>query len=290
MEAPIKIDEKVVGKLIFDESELHALSGRDHSEVLERLSQLVATTLKNEELIAEIKAMDEVHSDFVSSFPHELRTPITIIKDSLSMLSQGELGELNEMQSKSLGLVTRNVDRLWCLSEELMEISRIALARAGIKRTLFDLNTVIREVLIAARSFAQTKGIRVTSSLVDEPVYIWADKDKVGVVLTSLVENAIKYNKDNGSVDVSLKVLSETVEISVKDSGPGINPEDVKRLFDKFYRIERSIRTKCGHWGVGLVVVNDIVQLHGGRVCVESGPEKGSLFIVSLPKDLRKRG
>ncbi len=284
---PIKISNKVVGTIQVDEKIFKDTCGEESLEVLKGAGDLIAIAIKSAGLEKEIKTLDSVQSDFISSFPHELRIPITVIKDSLHMLLEGALGTVNDDQTKILTLASNNVERLWRLSEELLDLSAIASAKTPMKRALFDIAGLSAVAVMKYQSTAKERGVLLAADLPDTKVEIWGDGDKLDKAICHLIDNAIKYNTKNGRVDVRMQDTDKWVMVHVSDTGAGISPEDIGRVMDKFYRVTMRSSGEAKKWGVGLPIVKEIVVMHGGDIAIESEVGKGSTFTITLPKSLR---
>jgi signal transduction histidine kinase len=287
VEIPIKIQNKTVGLMRIDEKLFKEVCADEGLEVLKEAGHLLEIALESARLEHELKMLDSMRSDFISNFPHELRVPITVIRESLGMVLDGTLGEINERQKKVLLVAEDSLMRLWRLSEELLELSEIVSAKAPMKRKLLDIVRITAKGIARHRQKAKERGISLDAKLPDKKIRIWADEEKLNRMFDRLIDNAIRYNKANGSVEVSLKVAGNSVRISVSDTGAGIAREDLSRVFDKFYRITMRTRGDGKRWGIGLPLVKEIVQMHLGSVSVESELGRGSVFVVSLPKSLR---
>jgi two-component system phosphate regulon sensor histidine kinase PhoR len=277
------------GAIAIDERFIKGLFPQDHEDVLKDIAGLVALAIKNARVENEMIALDNVRSDFISSFPHELRTPLAVIKEAVSLLLDGTLGEINFQQRKSLKLASDNIERLCRLTEELVELSRIVSAKASAARRRFDVTGLVKKIIGDFGKKAKENRLSFKARLPAKKVNIWGDKDKLGVALSHIVENAIKYNKPGGSVEITLEDAGKAVRISVSDTGAGIARADLDKILDKFHRVTMRARNLPARWGMGLPIANDITQLHGGRIGVESEPGRGSRFTVILPKELRSR-
>lgn len=284
---PIKIDDRIVGVIKVDEKMFRETWGDECLEILKASGDLLAIAIKNAHLEHGIRMLDGVRTDFISSFPHELRTPITIMKDTFSMLLDGTLGEINDKQRKALQLAASNVERLWRLSEELLELSAIALAKTQMKRKLLDVVELIADRIAKFHPIAEHLGILLVNGLPEEKIEIWGDKDKLSQAIDCLIDNAIKYNQRPGKVHICLEDGADSVKIDISDTGAGIAEEDFGMIFDKFYRVTMRAKNSIKKWGIGLPVVREIIEMHRGTVSVKSEIGKGSTFTLTLPRSLR---
>jgi PAS domain S-box-containing protein len=232
-----------------------------------------------------LKELDKLKSDFVSNVSHELRTPLTAIKGSVDNMLDGLTGELNEKQSRYLTRIKSNADRLARLINDLLDLSRI---EAGIKlnRINLSLPTVVKEVVESLGSVAAEKLINFEIKTADNDLTAWADPDRVAEVLTNLLGNAIKFSPTGGNVTVSLaRSRNNWVKVSITDTGTGIRPEEANRIFDKFYQVSHPEQPKATGTGLGLPIAKALVEMHGGRIWLESQVGHGSVFSFTLPAE-----
>jgi signal transduction histidine kinase len=224
----------------------------------------------------------------VSNVSHELKAPLATVKEALLLLSEGSLGVITEKQKKFIDISTHNVERLNRLINEFLDSARQANAVSSMKRSLFSITDAAKAIMESLDVIAREKGIALEGVIPDKKIEIWGDPDKLNQVISNLVDNAIKYNRPAGLVRVSLEEADNTINISVKDTGVGIPKDDLDKVFDRFYRVERSYTSGIPGTGLGLSIVKDIVNMHKGAISVESEINGGSKFTVALPKNLRK--
>jgi len=256
----------------------------DLQESYMRLEQKVADRtvelmIANEKL----KDLDKLKSDFVSNVSHELRTPLTAIKGSVDNMLDGITGSLNEKQNRYLGRVKSNSDRLARLINDLLDLSRIE-AGINLKPSNLSLVSIAKEVAETLRPVASEKQIEIGIEAPDNSLTAWADPDRISEVLMNLVGNAIKFTPTLGKVTISLhRNGNESVKVSVEDTGPGIPSEEAARIFDKFYQVTQTEKQKTRGTGLGLSIAKALVELHGGKIWLESEAGKGSMFCFTLP-------
>jgi PAS domain S-box-containing protein len=232
-----------------------------------------------------LKELDKLKSDFVSNVSHELRTPLTAIKGSVDNMLDGLTGELNEKQSRYLVRIKSNADRLARLINDLLDLSSIE-AGIKLKRTNLSLPAVAREVVESLGPVAAEKRISFEIKCADTNLTAWADADRIAEVLTNLVGNAIKFTSTDGNVTVSLARSEDGwVKVSVADTGPGITSEEARRIFDKFYQVSNAEQRKATGTGLGLPIAKALVEMHGGKIWLESKVGKGSIFSFTLPAE-----
>ena len=232
-----------------------------------------------------LKELDKMKSDFVSNVSHELRTPLTAIKGSVDNMLDGLTGDLNEKQSRYLVRIKSNADRLARLINDLLDLSRIE-AGIKLKRTNLSLPTVAREVVESLGPVAAEKLISFEIECADNDLTAWADPDRIAEVLTNLLGNAIKFTPTCGKVTVSLvRNGDDWVKISIADTGPGIPSEEASRIFDKFYQVNQPEQRKAIGTGLGLSIAKALVEMHGGKIWLESEAGRGSIFSFTLPAE-----
>ncbi len=232
-----------------------------------------------------LEELDKLKSDFVSNVSHELRTPLTAIKGSVDNMLDGLTGDLNEKQSRYLVRIKSNADRLARLINDLLDLSRIE-AGIKLKRTNLGLVATAREVAESLGPVAAEKLISFEIECADNDLTAWADSDRITEVLTNLLGNAIKFAPARGKVTVSLvRYAIDWVKISISDTGPGIASEEASRVFDKFYQVSQPELQKARGTGLGLSITKTLVELHGGKIWLESEAGRGSTFSFTLPAE-----
>ncbi len=231
-----------------------------------------------------LRDLDKMKSDFVSNVSHELRTPLTAVKGSVDNMLDGLTGSLNEKQTRYLTRVKSNTDRLARLINDLLDLSRIEAGGIDIKPTVLTPEILAKEVNESLRSIVVDKLIDLEVTCRENDITAWADRDKVTQILMNLVGNAVKFTSSHGNVTVAIERNDdEWVQISVADTGPGIPCEELDRIFDKFYQLAQMDKRKSRGTGLGLAISKALVQMHGGKIWVESELGKGSTFSFTLP-------
>jgi len=231
-----------------------------------------------------LKELDKMKSDFVSNVSHELRTPLTSIKGSVDNMLDGLTGSLNEKQIRYLNRIKSNTDRLSRLINDLLDLSRIESGHVEVRPTNLPLTALAEEVAEHMKALAAEKLIRIEIPPADPKVTAWADRDKVTQVLMNLISNAVKFTPRDGKITVALeKNGSDYIQISVADTGPGILPEERNRIFSKFYQVANVDKQKPKGSGLGLAISKALVEMHGGKIWMESEVGKGSTFYFTLP-------
>jgi two-component system phosphate regulon sensor histidine kinase PhoR len=233
--------------------------------------------------LTRLKQLERTRQEFVANVSHELRTPLSLIKGYVETLLDGAKDN-PEVARKFLETIDRNAERLKLLIEDLLTISELEAGRLKLNLQPVPLRPLVEKLLADFRSLAEAKQV----SLVDEApeVTVRADAGRLEQVLCNLIENAIKYGKTQGTVSVRARPLDDSqVEVSVTDNGPGIPPESLERIFERFYRVDKARSREQGGTGLGLSIVKHIVQTHGGKAWAKSEPGHGATFYFTLPQE-----
>lgn len=231
-----------------------------------------------------LKELDKMKSDFVSNVSHELRTPLTSIKGSVDNMLDGITGPLSEKQMRYLTRIKSNADRLARLINDILDLSKIEAGKIDLRPASLSLLSLTQEVTESVRPVAAEKLISLEVATPDPHITAWADRDKVTQVLMNLISNAVKFSPSHGKVTVAIQRNGDQwVQISVIDTGPGIAPEEAGKIFDKFYQIAHADKQKTRGTGLGLAISRSLVELHGGKIWVETEVGKGSAFSFTLP-------
>lgn len=230
--------------------------------------------------ITHFKELDELKSDFVATVSHDLRAPLTFMRGYTTMLPM--VGELTDKQAEYIDKILQGVGQMSELIDDLLDLGRVE-AGVGLERKPCHLGAILIEAVDGMRARAITKGLALRLEPPEETAVVAGDAALLRQMVANLVDNAIKYTPDGGTVTVGLVVHDMQAAISVTDTGIGIAPDDQVRLFEKFYRIRRRDTADIPGTGLGLAIVKSIAERHGGRVWVESELSKGSSFHVLLP-------
>jgi len=235
--------------------------------------------------ITEMRKLELVRRDFVANVSHELKTPLTSIKGFIETLLEGALDD-KENSRHFLEIIQGHAERLNSLINDLLDLASIESKQVALKKEVFALDKLVEEVVRGFKSHLRKKGIEVHNKVLLQATVI-ADRDKIEQVLTNLIDNAIKFNRDKGSVEISSEELGQDIKITVEDTGVGIPPSDIPRIFERFYRVDKARSREMGGTGLGLSIVKHIVELHGGSVGVESIEGLGSKFWFTIPMEAR---
>lgn len=232
--------------------------------------------------ITELRRLEKIRKDFVANVSHELRTPLTSIKGYVEALLDGAKDD-PEASAKFLGIILTQSDRLNLIIEDLLELSKIESGRVSFKQDPIDIRNVIERTLSMIKPLADKKGHRLVSVIDDQLPTLAGDEDRLVQVLTNLLDNAVKYTPEQGTITVAAHSTPQQLELSVTDTGIGIPEQDRPRVFERFYRVDKARSRELGGTGLGLAIVKHIVEGHGGQVWVEGNHPSGSRFVVRLP-------
>jgi signal transduction histidine kinase len=230
----------------------------------------------------DLKNLEEMRRAFVSDVSHELRSPLTSMQGFLQGMLDGTIPE--EERSPYLGRVLDETRRLSRLVSSLLELSRIESGKVPLEPTRFDINELIGKVLARMAPRIEARGLDVDALFRQDPCYVRADVDRVDQALTNLIDNAVKYVQEGGSLTISTDASGPVAEVSVSDNGPGIPESEQPYIFDRFHTVDKA-RTSGRGTGLGLAITRRVLRLHGQDIRVESTPGKGSAFIFTLPTD-----
>ena len=229
-----------------------------------------------------LKELDRLKSEFVSMASHELKTPLTSIKLSMDVL-RSLSGSEKDIRTKDelFGIVDRNIERQSRLVTDLLDISRIETGSLKFNLEPVDLYDIIRESVKGMRDIAEEKGISVHTDLEGETLAITGDRDRLVQVFVNLIGNALKFT-EKGEIRIQVRMVAGNPEIRVSDTGIGIPPEELDRIFDKFHQVDSGLTREAGGTGLGLAICRGIIEGHGGSIRAESEVGRGSTFVIVL--------
>lgn len=245
----------------------------------------VAAVLRD--ITREIEA-DKAKREFIATVSHELRTPLTSVKGYIDLLMLGTAGPVSDMQKTFLQVVKSNADRLNALVEDLLEISRLENGKVALNVRPLFLPDLVNDICASLRTETERK--RMSLSVEIDPLLpsVEADPKRVGQVLTNLLSNAHKYTRDGGQISVHCMRRDDLVQVDVSDTGVGIPPEELPKMFSRFFRTNNALKDEVGGTGLGLSIAKSFIELHGGDMWVTSELEVGSTFSFTLPIEYRR--
>jgi signal transduction histidine kinase/CheY-like chemotaxis protein len=256
-------------------------------ELLSVLGSQAAVAIDNARMFREIQdayqrlaELDHLKSEFISIAAHELRSPLAVVLAYAALLEEEATGPVRE----HLGQVVQAAMQLKSIIDEMVSLRRIDTGEAQVSIASLDLGSAVANVLAELRLLADRKCQVVTVSLPPDLPRVRADPQVLQLILSSLLSNAIKFSPERGEIHVSASSASGRVAIAVRDTGVGIPAEELKRIFERFYQVEDSLRRKHGGIGLGLAIAREMAELIDGSIAVESKVGRGSTFTLTLPE------
>lgn len=229
------------------------------------------------------RALERSRDEFISMISHELRSPLTVVKESMQLFYDGVLGPPTDKQKEIIKIGLDNAARLNRLIDALLDITKIEAGVMPMYISRADLSGLLAETAGDYAGLAGKKKISLTRNLPAAPVLTYCDIDKVREVLVNLVSNALKFTPEGGQITLSLNALEGDAILCVEDSGPGLDAEDIPKLFNKFAQLGHRQASTAKGTGLGLAISKGIVEMHRGRIWAETAPGKGCRFYVRLP-------
>jgi len=239
-----------------------------------------------EELRLEIEKhirLDKLKDDFINTVSHELRTPLSITKEAVSLILEKATGDINDQQAEILGIAKNNIERLARIISGLLDVSKIEAGKVELRKQDVDLQALIREVALGFEVKARERGLELRLNLPEKAIRVYADEDKLNQILSNLIDNAVKFTPQ-GMIEVSAAEDAGQVECRVRDTGIGIGPESLPKIFDKFTQFGRKDGPGEKGTGLGLSIVKGLVEVHGGEIQVQSELGQGTTMSFTLPK------
>jgi len=232
--------------------------------------------------ITELRRLEQIRQDFVANVSHELRTPISSIKGYAETLLEGALEDKDNAR-EFLSIIYQDSNRLANLINDLLDLSKIESGKMKMNFIPLEPVSMIRRAVAIMENQAQARSIAIKLNLTPDLPKIKADETRFSQVMINLLDNAIKYTPENGSVVITANVVNNALQIDVADTGIGISEKDLPRIFERFYRVDKARSREMGGTGLGLSIVKHIVQAHAGHVRVKSEPGLGSTFSFTIP-------
>ncbi|MVM32353.1 two-component sensor histidine kinase [Spirosoma sp. HMF4905] len=234
--------------------------------------------------IDELKRLEQFRREFLADVSHELKTPIFAAQGFIHTLIDGAVDD-EKVRDKFLSKAAKSLDGLDALVKDLVALSQLETGEVKMSFGRVDLTHVTQEVFDQLESIAQAKKASLTIRTTQPgPVWVKADSQRITQVMTNLVENAVKYGNENGRVVVNLEEDKKHILVSIRDNGPGIPPEHLSRIFERFYRVEKSRSKDRGGTGLGLAIVKHILNAHKTKITVMSKVDKGTTFRFKLDR------
>lgn len=288
----IAIERFIFGKIKIIYKNIHRLKLRpDNKPVVDMRSDMLGKVTEevvdwasaNEDELKKLRDQEEFRRTFIGNLAHELKTPIFSIQGHILTLLEGGL-EDEAVNRKFLERAAKGVDRMTHIIEDLDTITRMESDAMKLEMTRFDVTQLIKETIDSLEMKAAEKSVSITLVGGDRPMSVLADRSKIGQVLANLLVNSINYGREDGKTKIRIQDMHDHYLFEVADDGPGISAEHLPRLFERFYRVDKSRSRNQGGTGLGLAIVKHIIESHQQTINVRSTPGVGSTFSFTLRK------
>ena len=285
---PLMVRGEVVGVLEALNKKDNAHYTEEDLTILETLGALAAQAMQNVALqrkvrttVIELAELERLKTDFIAIASHELRTPLGLILGHATFLRE----MTGTTYADQLDMIIRNATRLKEIVDNLANVDNVQTGAARIRDQKVSLAKIVEDVLLTFQDEAKARKISLMSELGESPFYLDADEVKLGIALSNLVKNALQYTESGGHVTVKVQEEAGYFQVSVADDGIGIPAKDLPRVFERFFQVETHLTRRYGGMGLGLAVAKAMIELHNGRIWVESEEGKGSTFTVLIPRE-----
>ncbi len=292
---PVISGDSILGALLLVNLRHRGAFSPDDQELLQAIANQVAIVVENARLWAEasrVQALEEANrlkNEFLSGVSHQLLTPITSIKAAADLLSASASAETGDPKYSLVRNIARNTQRLRGLVNELLELARLRSGVMTLYLQSWDLRAILKEAVSAMRLLTEEKGQTLTLALPPTPCAVSGDRGRLEQVVINLLSNACKFTPEKGAIRVGLDNQDRDFVVSVADNGPGIAVAEQERIFERFYS-RPSHANQEGGTGLGLSIAKALVELHGGRIWVNSRKGQGSIFYFSVPRESEHEG
>jgi two-component system, OmpR family, sensor histidine kinase VicK len=271
-----------------EDKEIELVSQQDETKKVLRASSAVIENENGQAIgmvsvlsdITKQKELDEMKTNLVSNVSHELRTPLVAIDKSISLILSKATGPISPDQEKFLSIAERNLKRLSLLIDDLLDLSKLEAGKMTLRRQQSSIEKVVNESVDGLATWAKTKSISIERKIQNALPDIFIDPNRIIQVLNNLIGNAIKFTPAGGTITLAAVMNNDArqIEVSVTDTGMGIEKQAIPKVFDKFFQIGERAPTDISGTGIGLSIAKEFVELHGGRIWVESEKDKGTKF------------
>lgn len=270
---PHVIDQTFLKYLAQQEKERYEREIREKNVALEKANR-------------ELKKLDQLKSDFISSVSHDIRTPLQSIQESIALVLEGIVDPHTDKGKQILEVTKRSILRLSTMINDLLDFSKLEAGKMRVRIEPADIQILIDEVLGSLKSLSEKKRIKLCFDHQPDVPKVLCDAERMIQVFTNLVGNAIKFTPENGSITVKVEMaINKQVHVRISDTGIGIDKNDLERIFDRFEQVKDANDNKPKGTGLGLSICRELLKLHGGKIWAESELGKGSSFIVALSID-----
>lgn len=261
----------------------------EEKDIISEVNDEVVSWAKNKTReIAQLKQMARYRKEFLGNVSHELKTPIFTIQGYVLTLLDGAIDD-PEINKKYLKKAEKSINRLIYIVEDLEAITKFESGELTLDYETFDIVSLMKDVFETQELKAKENGIRLTfDSKYDKPIKVYADKERIFQLASNLIVNSINYGQRNGRTTVSFMDMGDNILIEVTDNGLGIEQKDIPRIFERFYRVDKSRSREQGGTGLGLAIVKHVIEAHNQTINVRSTPGKGTSFAFTLSKAKKK--
>jgi signal transduction histidine kinase len=256
--------------------------GQADLELAQEVARRAASAMDNARIYGEVQRADQRKSEFIAMLAHELRNPLAPIRTCIELLRRSPPG--SSAAARAREIIEHQTDHLTRLVDDLLEVTRISRGKIELERARVDLRELVRSTCDDLRPVFERGGLRLGLELPLAPAWVEADATRLSQVVGNLLQNAAKFTPSGGAVEVSIATAGALAEISVRDTGIGIEPGQMNRLFEPFAQAEQGLARTQGGLGLGLALAKGLMELHGGSIRARSeGRGQGSEFVASLP-------
>ncbi|MBN2110750.1 MAG: GAF domain-containing sensor histidine kinase [Methanosarcinaceae archaeon] len=290
---PMVARNQVIGYFVFYVKEVCSLNQED-LYVLESVGKLAGITVENIELLEKmtrayekLKSLDQMKDEFVSNVTHELKTPLISIKGYSEIMYEGMLGELNERQRHGLKVIVSNSERLYSLIESLLQMNAFQFKKEHLFSPL-SLTDVLENAVSSLSSRMEERQMLLVRNYSNNMRFVYGNAEILKELFVYVLDNAIKFSRKSGSIEISVSEENEWMHIEISDKGVGIPEDQLSRIFERFYQVDGSMSRSYGGNGLGLYLSKNIVEVHGGRIWIESTEGAGTTVHVQLPVYMEK--
>jgi signal transduction histidine kinase len=238
--------------------------------------------LKLEELNRRLAELNDLKSQFLAALSHEINTPLCLMSEWIYLLADRSLGELSPEQQRAVEVLIGAYERLHTLLQQLIDLMHGQMV--VLHRQSVQVQELLHQAMSVVSAKAEARSVTVTAMLQDAPLTLDADRPRLSAAFQYLLDNAVKFNREGGRVDVELSGTPEAVQVTIKDSGIGIPPEELEKVFAPFYQVDRGLNRAYEGAGVGLTLARRYVELHGGSLQLSSEVGSGTTVVVQLPR------
>jgi signal transduction histidine kinase len=283
---PLIVSGEVIGVLEALNKKDNAHYTEEDLTILETLGALAAHAMQNIALARKVRVakielaeLERLKTDFIAITSHELRTPLGLILGHATFLRELAGDEFAEQ----LDTIVRNATKLKEIVENLSDVDNFQSGAARVRSSKVSLTKVVEDTILTFKDEAKSRNITLQAEMDNSPFFVEADGVKIGIVISNLVKNALQFTDKDGHITVKVEEDSGYIKVSVSDDGIGIPAKDLPRVFERFFQVETHLTRRYGGMGLGLAVAKSMIDLHNGRIWVESEEGKGSTFTFLLP-------